>query len=167
METKNSWLKRMALGGLCAVAAVLVLTLLLNAALNSIVWLGSMPGNAGLQLTFDRCTAYFGSTALAVAVELASVFALGAAIGLATLPFAETWTALLGLSLLHFFITGALAQLVGWAYQWFGMAPGDGVWMVSVVYLVIYIFIWGVRWAFWYAELRRMRKALKQWKEEN
>lgn len=159
MQEKRLWLKRMALGGILAVAITLVLTLLLNIFLNSIVWGGRLDYYS-IQLTFDRCAAYFGSAALAVAVEYLSVFALGAAIGLSTLPFAETWTSLLGLSVLHFVITGVLAQTVGWAYQWFGFAPTDGSWIILVLYLVIYILIWGVRWLIWYAELRKMRKAL-------
>lgn len=159
MQEKRLWLKRMALGGILAVAITLVLTLLLNIFLNSIVWGGRLDYYS-IQLTFDRCAAYFGSAALAVAVEYLSVFALGAAIGLSTLPFAETWTSLLGLSVLHFVITGVLAQMVGWAYQWFGFAPADGPWIILVLYLVIYILIWGVRWLIWYAELRKMRKAL-------
>ena len=159
MERKYSWLKRMLLGGCCAVAAALLVTLLVNFLINSIVWGGEIPAYS-IELTPDRCTAYFGSDAAAILVELLSVFALGAAIGLATLPFADEGKNLALLSLAHFLITGALAQAVGWAYQWLGFSPGEGPWIVLGLYAVIYALIWGGRWVTWYAELRKMRRAL-------
>lgn len=160
MNENKFWLKRMVFGGIWAVVIVLSLTLLLNVFLNSIIWGGKLYYYS-IQLTFDRCASYFGSAALAVAVEYLSVFALGAAVGLSTLPFAETWTSLFVPSVLHFIITGVLAQIVSWSYQWFGFAPVDGPWIVLVLYLVIYILIWAIRWIIWYMELRKMRKALK------
>lgn len=156
MDTKRLWFKRMALGGLCAVAGTLAFILVVNFVVNSISILGSTPDYTNIQLTTDRATAYFGSAVLAVIVELLAVFALGAAVGLATLPFAETWTSLLGLSVLHFAVTGGLALLVGWSYCWLGLS-----WQAFLaVYLAIYLLIWLVRWVIWYSELRRMRKAL-------
>lgn len=159
MNEKRLWIKRMILGGIWAVVIMLALTLLLNVFLNSIIWGGKLYYYS-IQLTFDRCAAYFGSAALAATVEYLSVFVLGAAIGLTTLPFAETWTSLFVPSVLHFIITGVLAQLVGWSYQWFGFAPANGPWIVLVIYLVIYILIWAIRWIIWYVELCKMRKAL-------
>lgn len=159
MDTKRFWLKRMALGGLIAVGAVLVIILLLNILANGVIW-GERVDYYNFQFTTDRCAyVQFGSAALAVAVEMVCVFALGAAVGLATLPFAETWTSMLGLSILHFAVTGALALLVGWSYGWFGMGP-EGPRMVLVLYLAVYLVVWLIRWLVWYAELRRMRKAL-------
>ena len=166
METKRLWLKRMLLGGLCAVGAVLAFILLLNIFANGVIWGGRLD-YYNFQFTTDRCAyVQFGSAALAVAVEMVCVFALGAAIGLSTLPFAETWTSLLGPSILHFVLTGVLAQLVGWSYGWFGFSPAEGPWMVLAAYLVIYVLIWGIRWIVWYTELRKMRKALGLKKEE-
>ena len=166
MTTKHPWLKRMILGGCCALGAVLLLIFLLNFILNSIVW-GGHPDHSNFQLTFDRC-AYeqFGSAILAVLVEFIAVFALGAAIGLATLPFSDTWTSMLGLSFLHFVITGGLALLVGWSYGWFGMGP-SGPSIVIVIYLVIYLLIWLIRWLVWYTELRQIRHALGLNKKED
>ena len=159
MTVKHPWIKRMVLGGCCALGAVLLVIFLLNFILNSIVWGGRLD-YYNFQLTFDRC-AYeqFGSTVLAVLVEFIAVFALGAAIGLATLPFAETWTSMLGLSFLHFVVTGGLALLVGWSYGWCGMGP-TGPRIVIVLYLVIYLLIWLIRWILWYNEVRQMRRAL-------
>lgn len=161
MDTLYSWLKRITVGGCCAVLAAAFLALLLNLTLNSAVWLGGSPDLSRFQLTFDRCSAYFGSTALAVTVELLAVFALGAAVGVATMPFADTPAELLRLSLLHFLITGMLALIAGWSYRWFGMEPGCGAAAVLGVYTVIYAAVWGLRWVFWYAELCQMRRALK------
>lgn len=159
MNTKHLWLKRMALGGIIAVGAVLLVILLINLLLNGIVW-GERVDYYNFQFTTDRCAyVQFGSAALAVLVEMACVFALGAAIGLATLPFAESWTALLRLSVLHFVITGGLALLVGWSYGWFGLGP-EGPWIVLAVYQAVYLLIWFIRWCVWYRELRNMRRAL-------
>ena len=160
MEGKYSRLKRMLLGGCCAVAAALLVTLLVNFILNSITWGSGTPKYGNIQLTPDRCAAYFGSAAVAVLVELLSIFALGAAVGLATLPFADEGKKLTLFSLAHFIITGALAQMVGWAYQWLGFSPSDGPWIVLGLYTAIYALIWGGRWIFWYAELHKMRRAL-------
>lgn len=161
MNENKLWLKRMVLGGLCAVGAALLILLCLNFVVNSIVWAwGGTPDYTDIQLTFDRCVAYFGSAALAVTVELLSVFLLGAAIGLSTLPFAETWTSLFLPSVLHFIVTGILTQIVGWSYQWFGFARAEGPWIVLALYLVIYILIWAIRWIVWYVELRKIRRAL-------
>lgn len=166
MEGTYSWLKRMLLGGFCAVGAALLVTLLINFLINSIVWGTQIPAYS-IELTPDRCTAYFGSDAAAILVEFLCVFALGAAAGLATLPFADEGKKLALLSLAHFVITGALTLAVGWSYQWLGFSPADGPWIVLAVYVVIYALIWGGRWIFWYAELRKMRRALglKQKKE--
>lgn len=153
------WLRRVLLGGFCAVGAALILILLLNLLLNGMSWGGSA-GPYRIQLTFDRCAACFGSAARAVAAELLCVFALGAAAGLSTLPFDRTWTSMQVQSLLHFLVTGALAMAVGWSYRWFGFSPDEGPWLVLAAYLLVYLLIWAVRWVVWYAELHRMRRAL-------
>lgn len=167
MEGTYSRLKRMLLGGCCAVGAALLVTLLVNFVLNSITWDGGTPDYSNFELTPDRCTAYFGSDAAAILVEFLCVFALGAAVGLATLPFADEGKKLALLSLAHFIITGALALAVGWSYRWLGYSPAGGPWIVLAVYVVIYALIWGGRWIFWYTELRKLRRALglKQKKE--
>lgn len=154
-----NWLRRALAGGCIAAGGALLLALFLNLFLHSVSW-GGGAGYSGIQLTFDRCADYFGSAALATTVELLAVFLLGAAIGLATLPFDRTWTSMQVQSLLHFVLTGALALAVGWAYCWFGFGSGEGFWLVLIVYLLLYLLIWAVRWVIWYAELRRMRRAL-------
>ena len=160
MEIKRLWFRRMILGGVAAVGVVLLLILLLNLFLNSILWGGRLD-YYNFQFTTDRCAyVQFGSVGAAVAVEMACVFALGAVIGLATLPFSETWTSMLGLSILHFVATGGLAMLVGWSYGWFGLGPEEGPWMVLAACQGVYLLIWFVRWCVWYRELLQMRKAL-------
>ena len=162
----KQWIKRALLGGLCAVAAVFILILLLNLVLNSIAWGGRLD-YYNVQFTFDRCAyGQFGSPSLAVLTEFAAVFLLGCAIGLSTLPFSETWTSMLGLSFLHFAATGGLSLLVGWSYGWFGFGPGGPV-IVLVLYLIIYLLIWLIRWIVWYTELCQIRKALGLERKEN
>lgn len=158
-ETAKVWLKRIGIGGLCGVALALLITLLLNFLLNSISILGSTPDYTNICLTFDRCAAYFGSVGAAVAVEWTAVFALGGAVGIATLPFDEERGRLALLSLAHFVVTGALSLAVGWAYGWFGLGPA-GPGMVVTLYTLIYAAVWAVRWAVWYRELLRLRRAL-------
>lgn len=146
---------RCVIGGLAGVGAVLVLILLLN--LVPCIG-GSGQGASAVRFTTEQAAARFGSAALAVLVEMLSVFVCGACVGLTTLPFSETWTALPGVSALHFVLTGALTQLLGWSYQWLGLKRG---WLIGLIgYVAVYLLIWLFRWLHWNAEVRQLRKAL-------
>nr|WP_275967569.1 DUF3021 family protein [Pseudoflavonifractor phocaeensis] len=95
----------------------------------------------------------------ALAVQLGLYFLMGAVVGVSTLPFADDGATLVRRSLAHFAATaGALTLLVclcGW--NWGKVVP-------LVVYLAllaaVYLLIWLVRWAGWYAEVAAIRAKL-------
>lgn len=162
MVTKKQIAVRCLIGGLVGVGTALIIILLLNLFLNSIVWGGRLDYYS-IQLTTDRAAWHFGSYPLAVLAEMLVVFVFGACVGLTTLPFAETWTNLPGVSILHFVVTGILVQLLGWSYQWLSIEHGPLLLLVG--YVVVYLVIWLIRWLRWNAEVRQLRKALGLHKE--
>ena len=159
---KKSGLIRAIIGGLIAVA----LLLFIGAFLAGADWFGGGWHFNGFMLADGWSARVLGiSDAAAGLVQILLVFALGAMAGISTLPFAQTWPALLAPSIAHFVVTGLLALLFGWFNRWFGYAPARGPWIMLAVYLGIYVLIWAIRWVVWYTELRRLRRALEQRKE--
>ena len=99
-----------------------------------------------------------GSEPVAFSVQLLLYFALGAVLGLATLPFADDGRSLVLRSLVHFAVTAALLSLATWLLGW----AWSGT--VLVVYLIllaaVYLLIWLARWVGWYAEVVDLRSRL-------
>ena len=88
----------------------------------------------------------FGSYWLAVAVEFTCMFALGAAIGVASMPFADDTRSLVKESVIHFVVTGALVLLNAWV-----LTILDWGWaFVLIPYTLLYLLIWFGRWVGWY-----------------
>lgn len=83
-----------------------------------------------------------------------AAFVLGAAVGIATLPFEETGRELAKRSAAHFALTAVLALLFNWA------GVGLETLTALAVYAAIYAVVWGVRWVRWYFELSAVRKKL-------
>ena len=101
----------------------------------------------------------------AVVITYLLCFALGAAVGLATLPFADEGRALVVQSLGHFALTaGICALLLGLCFgvrQW----PS---WLLGLGLLALfYVLVWLARWVGWYAEADAIRKKLGlfHWRE--
>ena len=94
----------------------------------------------------------------AVAATYGLLFALGAAAGVATLPFAQQGRALVLHSLAHFAITAGLwAMLLGLC---FGVRRWQS-WLLGLGLLgLLYALIWLARWVGWYAELGAIRSKL-------
>lgn len=105
-----------------------------------------------MELATDEAYHFFGSRALAAAWQVTTVFLLGAAAGVATVPFAQEGGALLKQSVCHFLITGVLAVAAGW----FVLSP----WTVLALYVPLYLLIWAGRWVGWYLELADLRAQL-------
>lgn len=105
-----------------------------------------------MELATDEAYLFFGSRALAAAWQVGTVFLLGAAAGVAAVPFAEETGTLLKQSLLHFSTTGLLAVAAGW----FVLSP----WTVLALYVPLYLLIWAGRWVGWYLELSDLRALL-------
>ena len=108
-----------------------------------------------LKLSPDRAYLAFGrSRVLANLYESAAVFALGACLGLSTLPFDETWTKLRLLSWLHFPVTCLCAA----AALWFVVSsPWAALGIGALSYLAVFL----CRWLCWYGELLDIRRELR------
>ena len=92
-----------------------------------------------------------GSEVLALVIQLLLYFALGALLGLSTLPFADDGRSLVLRSLAHFAVTaGVLALtvwLLGWAWSWQALA------VYLMVLAAVYILIRLARSVGWYSEV--------------
>jgi len=100
--------------------------------------------------------AMFGSYWLAVVVEFTCIFALGAAIGIASMPFADDTRSLLKDSFVHFIVTGGLVLLNGWV-----LTILDWGWAFLLVpYTLLYLLIWFGRWIGWYVEVAQIKAKL-------
>lgn len=96
--------------------------------------------------------AMFGSYWSAAAVEFLCAFALGAAIGIASIPFADDTRSLLKDSFVHFIVTGALVVLNLWV-----QCLLDLIWFFLSAYTLLYLLIWFGRWVGWYVEVDRIK----------
>ena len=96
--------------------------------------------------------AMFGSYRLAAAVEFTCAFALGVAIGIASIPFADDTRSLLKDSFVHFIVTGALVVLNLWV-----QCLLDLIWFFLSAYTLLYLLIWFGRWVGWYVEVDRIK----------
>lgn len=149
VNTGKQWLIRIFAGGVIGMA----LMYFVGGALNGWVNL------AGFEPVSPDLISLIGSKPLAAVIQFGLYFALGAGIGVATLPFAEDGKQLLLHSALHFVYTAAVFSALVWLCWW--NRSEWLVWLVELALLaLVYLLIWAVRWIFWYAELRRMRRAL-------
>ena len=94
----------------------------------------------------------------AAAVTFTLFFGLGAAAGVATLPFAESGRELVGQSLLHFTVTAGLwSAVLGGC---FGIREPMS-WLLGLGLLaVLYFLVWLGRWVGWYTEVASIREKL-------
>ena len=145
MSERKRWLIRALLGGGTGLA--------LAALGRRVLFLPGYSAPALCQSLIDRV-----GLGWAAVLTCAVLFALGAAVGLATLPFAEEGRTLLLRSLAHFGVTAGLcALLLGLC---FGVRRWD-VWLLCLSLLaLIYALIWLARWVGWYAELAAIREKL-------
>lgn len=157
MEERRAAFRRGLTGGLLGVVILIPLGGVFNAIIGGA--LIAMGTQAPFQLVSGGLEVLTGSWALGLVIELGLYFALGAAAGLSTMPFAEGGRTLARRSLLHFAATAGLltltCRLLGWAWSWRVM----GVYLVMLG--VVYLVIWAVRWVGWYFELGAIRKKLK------
>jgi len=101
--------------------------------------------------------ARFGSYGLALLVQSALIFALGAMAGIATLPFAEETGSLLRRSVSHFLLTALFYSLL--LVFCFDLIPGLLPGWLGML-LILYMVIWLGRWVSWYVELLDIREKL-------
>ena len=145
MNTKRAVLFRVLIGGAIGLA--------LAALAHQILFTPGYSAPALCQPLMDLV-----GTGWAMAITDLLCFALGAAVGLATLPFAEEGRALVLQSLGHFALTAGLcALLLGLC---FGMRRWDS-WLLCLSLLaLLYALIWLARWVGWYTELAAIRAKL-------
>lgn len=154
---QKQWLLRIVLGGLVGVAVLIPL----GGVFNDLVSGGllAMGNHTPFRLVSYDLEHLTGSVPLALAIQLALYFLMGAVVGVSTLPFADSGPALLRRSLAHFAVTaGSLTLLVclcGWNWgQLWPLAFYLG--LLAAVYLLI----WLGRWVRWYTEVSAIRKKL-------
>lgn len=147
--TKKDWLIRIVIGGLGGVLFQSAFsTLLFSAFMGSFHFCfftrfgyPAVLSPAG-ELAFDLCC-----TAL--------MFAFGAEIGVATLPFDDDGKRLLWKSILHFAVMAATVT----AWTLLNFAPADIPYFLRPL-CVIYAFVWAIRWLRWRLELNAIKKKL-------
>ena len=155
-DDKKRALVRAAVGGLLGVAVLIPLGGLFNDLVSG--GLISMGFHTPFRLVSADLEWRVGSAPLALVIQLALYFLLGAAAGVSTLPFADDGPTLILRSLAHFALTaGALTltcTLLGWAWSWQAMA------VYLVLLAAVYLLIWLGRWVGWYAEVSAIREKL-------
>lgn len=155
-DDKKRALVRAAVGGLLGVAVLIPLGGLFNDLVSG--GLISMGFHTPFRLVSADLEWRVGSAPLALVIQLALYFLLGAAAGVSTLPFADDGPTLLLRSLAHFVLTAGLltltCTLLGWAWSWQAMA------VYLVLLAAVYLLIWLGRWVGWYAEVSAIREKL-------
>lgn len=148
-DLKKAWLIRILAGGTIGMALLFLVGGTFNGWVNLAAFRPISPDLVSL----------VGSKPRAAVVQFGLYFALGAGIGAATLPFAEDGKQLFLRSALHFIYTAAVFSALVWLCRW--NWNEWLVWLVELALLaLVYLLIWGIRWVFWYVELRKIRKAL-------
>lgn len=154
-DVQKQWIKRILIGGFVGLALMAAGVVCIG----SITLSGGRPDYRHLQWVTHGAEAFFGSEGLALAAQCAVTFALGASVGVATLPFDDYGPALAARSLLHFAVTGGLVLLLGWLLELVGPSPA-AVLLLLGLYTFLYLTVWLVRWLGWRAELDDLRSAL-------
>lgn len=150
--TRRDWLIRIAVGGLCG--------LLLQATIATLCASVALWGPSKFHFAFFTP---FGHLAVWSPVQkllfdiccTALMFAFGAEIGVATLPFDDDGVKLLWKSVAHFAVMAA--TVIAWTLLNF--APADIPYFLRPL-CVIYVFVWGIRWLRWRLELNAIKKKL-------
>ena len=155
-DDKKRALVRAAVGGLLGVAVLIPLGGLFNDLVSG--GLIAMGPHIPFRLVSSDLVRLAGSGVLALVIQLLLYFALGALLGLSTLPFADEGPTLLLRSLAHFALTAGLltltCTLLGWAWSWQAMV------VYLILLAVVYLLIWLSRWVGWYIEVMAIREKL-------
>lgn len=145
MNVKKQWIVRVLIGGMVG--------LLVAVFCHQPLFSGGFSAPALSKPLIQMC-----GPGWAVIITDALFFALGAAAGGATLPFAEDGKRLVIQSLAHFAVTAVFWSLL------LGLCLGIRGWqswlLGEVFLLLIYLLVWLGRWIGWYAEVAAIRKKL-------
>lgn len=149
-EIRKQWLPRALIGGCIGVAAHVLLGCLLGSF--------SLFGPARFSgFVFPYCNFPREIEPLGVLLSFALFALLGAEVGIATLPFADSGRELVVRSLLHYTVTAATVCL--WAGLNICSTPADYL-AVLVPLTLTYLIVWLGRWVGWYTEVAAIREKL-------
>ena len=149
-ELKKQWLPRGAAGGLAGLAAHVLLGYLLGCF--SLIGPAEFTGFRFPDCGFPRGIEWAGVLFSFVLFAL-----LGAEVGIATIPFADSGRELVARSLIHYAATAATVCL--WAGLNVCSTPADYLAFLAPLTLV-YAIVWLGRWVGWYGEVAAIRAKL-------
>lgn len=153
---KRQCLTRILAGGVMGMLLMYFIGGWLNGLGNSSLPLASLMSFSSVSQNLVSLVRWEG---LARAIQMALYFALGAGVGAATLPFADSGRELVVRSLGHFCYIAGVFSALAWLCRWnWGMW---GAWLAELGLLVlVYFLIWLGRWVGWYAEAAAIRVKL-------
>ena len=149
-ELKKQWLPRGAAGGLAGLAAHVLLGYLLGCF--SLIGPAEFTG-----FRFPDCGFPRGIEWVGVLFSFVLFALLGAEVGIATIPFADSGRELVARSLIHYAATAATVCL--WAGLNVCSTPADYLAFLAPLTLV-YAIVWLGRWVGWYGEVAAIRAKL-------
>lgn len=156
-EFKKLWLPRILVGGIAGMALLFLVGGVFNDLVNGgLIAIGVHTPFQAVSYDLARLV---GSDAVALAIQLALYFAIGAGVGVATLPFSDEGRELLVRSALHFGYTAVMSSALIWLCGWNWGSPLAWLAELGLVAL-LYVLIWGVRWLFWWFELGTIKEKL-------
>ena len=152
-ETKKTWLVRIAAGGVLGMVVMAFLGLLFNSFADFTLTSSELDW-----VSYDLIK-LVGSKPLAAFLQFGLYFALGAGVGVATLPFAEEGKDLLIRSVFHFCYMAAVSSALIWLCGW---NRGEwSMWLLELALLaLLYVLIWFGRWLAWWFEVDEIREKL-------
>lgn len=151
-DIKRQWLIRILVGGLLGLAVCMLLGFV------------TQPGALfGGTLSYDIRDFTFCFNArvpegLGAALSLLLWFLLGAEVGVATLPFADSGRELVIRSLIHYAVTATTVS--AWAVLNFWQEPFSALPTFLIPLTLVYLIVWLGRWVGWYTELAAIRAKL-------
>ena len=152
-DMKKAWIVRIVAGGVIGMVVMAFLGLLFNSFADL-----SLTSSEMDWVSYDLIK-LVGSKPLAALLQFGLYFALGAGVGVATLPFAEEGKELLIRSALHFVYTAAVSSALIWLCWW-----NRGEWLAWLLELallaLLYVLVWLGRLAAWWSELDAIRAKL-------
>ena len=153
MNDKKAWIVRIVAGGLIGMAVMAFLGLLFNSFADFTLTSSEMDWVSSDLIKLA------GSKPLAALIQFGLYFALGAGVGVATLPFADEGKELLIHSVIHFGYMAAVFSALIWLCGW-----NRGEWLTWLLELallaLLYVLIWFGRWLAWWSELDAIREKL-------
>lgn len=150
-ELKRQWLSRVLTGGLVGVALLLAFVYLFDA----MPWMSHSWHFRNPFIVLGGWLLHGWGYPAAPAANLCLCFLMGAEVGIATLPFADSGRELVARSLAHFAVMSATVGL--WAAVNFGVRELP---FFLIPLTLVYALVWLGRWVGWYAEVAAIREKL-------